>query len=71
MEALLDTGFLSSIVLLPLKMTAPAPQGPGLLIHDPSVKDNIEFCGRLAILSNTIYFPDSACLFDLFFDEPR
>ena len=71
MDALLDTGFLSSIVLLPLKMTAPAPQGPGLLIHDPSVKDNIEFCGRLAILSNTIYFPDSACLVDLFFDEPR
>jgi capsule polysaccharide modification protein KpsS len=27
-------------------MTAPAPQGPGLLIHDPSVKANIEFCGN-------------------------
>ena len=51
-------------------MTAPAPQGPGLLIHDPSVKANIEFCGRFAILSNTICFPDSACSVDLFFDEP-
>ena len=40
-DALFATGVFSTASLFWMKTQAPAPYGPGLLLHDPSVNANI------------------------------
>ena len=49
--------------------TAPAPHGPGLVRHEPSVKANVVLSGDF-IMSRTISLPNSACSTVPDFEDP-
>ena len=50
---------------------APAPQGPGLPRHEPSVKPTAVSASQLPIRSTIISLDNYSCCAFLDFDEPR
>ena len=50
---------------------APAPQGPGLPWHEPSVKPTAVSASQLPIRSSIISLDNFSCCAFLDFDEPR
>lgn len=52
-------------------MQAPAPQGPGFSLHEPSVNAKALVGSLSSIVDSIIFRLSSSCKVVLFFDEPR
>ena len=70
-DPLLQTGCFSSVVSSSTHTIAPAPHGPGLLRHEPSVNAIAVFSVVSVIFWSIKSLPLISCSFVLVFDDPK